>query len=415
MDRYPKSLSFPTAIGATTGGASQIPRLIVPGQGVLLFATTDAESPASFRILNAARQGLTITFSKDAVTVLDSRSDKPLCDPLNHQGLTKNRGAYYWFSLDYNNQRLYAGIGEARVETFTYKYTFHELAEQADANRAFLESLVTIEEVSATITPLRLVRDPVTYAIPLLVKEREHLTMRHIAEATFLPKANLSPIGQQLHDCIAGKRFVLDDAEFPDFSKAIEASIADGWCAQRLAEKATEFGPSNPKETYLRITLSQNNGESPGIPYVMEIWPPGHYSPVHNHAGSNAIIRVLHGSIDTHLYPYLCCEPTGIAPFATASFRKDDITWISPTLNQTHQLINTHKKTTCVTIQCYMYDEKDRAHYDYFDYVDSSGEKKQYEPDSDMEFVAFKELIRMEWRLRRQRTGCGCGFFGFCA
>ena len=54
-------------------------------------------------------------------------------------------------------------------------------------------------------------------------------------------------------------------------------------------------------------------------------------------------------------------------------------------------------KSTCITIQCYMYDENNNVHYDYFDYIDDNGNKQQYEPDSDMDFVSFKELIKNEW------------------
>lgn len=246
--------------------------------------------------------------------------------------------------------------------------------------------------------------------MPLIVKKTHQLTMDDIASAAYMPKANLSLIAQKLHDCIAGPFFVLDDADFPDFSKAIEASIAnpDGWCYQRLVEKATEFGPSNPAETYLRITLGQNNGESPGIPYVMEIWPPGHYSPVHNHAGSHAVIRVLHGAIQVRLFPYLCCDVSGVPAFATTAFSEGDLTWISPTLNQTHQLMNVGSKT-CVTIHCYMYDGTNRLHYDFFDYVDAAGVRQQYTPDSDMDFVAFKARMKAEWEARTAGTGCrGC-------
>jgi len=48
-----------------------------------------------------------------------------------------------------------------------------------------------------------------------------------------------------------------------------------------------------------------------------------------------------------------------------------------------------------------MYNGKDCAHYDYFDYVDAAGKIEQYDPDSDMNFVAFKELMRKEWAARK--------------
>jgi hypothetical protein len=83
--------------------------------------------------------------------------------------------------------------------------------------------------------------------------------------------------------------------------------------------------------------------------------------------------------------------------FGSADFDKDDITWISPDLNQIHQLKNQRLDDVCITIQCYMYDQKNRTHYDYFDYLDKNGNKQQYEPDSDMDFVLFKKTIQTEW------------------
>jgi len=44
-----------------------------------------------------------------------------------------------------------------------------------------------------------------------------------------------------------------------------------------------------------------------------------------------------------------------------------------------------------------MYEENNLAHYDYFDYIDEAGAQQQYEPDSDMDFVAFKARMKSEW------------------
>jgi hypothetical protein len=224
-----------------------------------------------------------------------------------------------------------------------------------------------------------------------------------------MPKANLVPIAQKMYECIAGPKFTLNTPDFPDFTQAIEYSIKTPglWCYKKIREKSREFNPDKPNiaETYLRITLGENNGESPGIPYVMEIWPVGHYSPIHSHANANAIIRVLSGEIHVSLYPFLSEGADIVPPFGSVSFKQDDITWISPTLNQVHQLKNLETNTyTCITIQCYMYQEKDGRHYDYFDYLGDKGVKHQYEPDSDMEFLTFKEHIRTEWNARPQPT-----------
>lgn len=301
----------------------------------------------------------------------------------------------YWFSLDAQNRRIYAGMGEPRIETAKYWYNFKE-----DSYKKVLECLSNIEH-NERIECRKVLKDPVTRAISLVVKDIDELSMDDIAMGWYMPKANLSMVSQKMYDCISGKKFVLNTVDFPDFSNAIEYSIKTPgcWCNTTLKNKATEFNKDKPniKETYLRITLGENNGESPGVPYVMEIWPVGHYSPIHSHAGADAVIRVLHGSIHVKLFPYLSEKMPG--PFSVANFIEGDITWISPTLNQTHKLENLRtNKDTCITIQCYMYNEKDRSHYDYFDYIDGNGEIQPYEPDSDMDYIAFKEKMRTEWR-----------------
>ena len=405
-------MSIPRSIRCT---GSTTP-LLIAGQGVFLFTST---TPASFYIytkdkskgplsspqggaLTSAEpmRGLHVHFTTVSVAIYQLPEGKLLVDPHNKQGFSTASDVSYWFSLDAQNQMLRAGLGEARIETQIYKYNLKD--------KLFLEELTYIHTTD-TITPLRLLRDPITRSVPLRVKRSHELTMEDIASGKVLPKSHLSAVSETLYDCIGWKSFSLNTPDFPNFSKAIEYSIATPglWCHETLKKKAGEFGKPNPLETYLRITLSENNGESPGIPYVMEIWPPQHYSPIHNHAGASAIIRVLHGDIHVKLFPFLSKDV--VTPFATADFKKDEITWISPTLNQTHQLTNHSNITTCITIQCYMYEKEDTAHYDYFDYIDESGNRKQYEPDSDMDFLKFKQRMKEEWEGRPVKSkGCWC-------
>ena len=372
----------------------QTDTLLVHGQGVFLFK--GSEPTCAFTIFSDDKKnGISVEFSATGVDVFTIPDGTELKDPDNNVGLVDASGAYYWFSLDAQNQVLYAGLGEPRLETATYEYYF------PTEHKAFLESLTHIVLHEDTgIFPLRILRDPVTSTVPLTVKDKDELTMEDVAAADYMPKANLSAVSQKMYECVAGKNFVLNTPDFPEFSDAIEYSIATPgcWCHETLLKKATEFSKDKPivAETYLRITLGQNNGESPGIPYVMEIWPPGHYSPVHSHANAEAVIRVLHGSIQVQLFPFLSKD---IDPFETAHFPEGDILWISPTLNQVHQLHNVGLET-CVTIQCYMYDTSDQEHYDYFDYINPDGAIEKYEPDSDMEFLQFKDLMRMEWEAR---------------
>jgi hypothetical protein len=368
------------------GAHVDVAQLSVAGQGTVIF---DASEPCTLRFTDAlCRTGLTVGFSDTGVLAHLIPSCEPLIDQNNTKGLSTQKGAYYWVSLDAQNQRIYAGIGEARKEAAIYSF-------QLKDKKAFLETITTVKPRALQIRSL--LRDPITGTVPLLVVPTDDLTMDAIAAGTAMPVANLSLTSQKLYNCISGRKFSLTTPDFPDFVKAIEYSIATPgrWCYERLKQKASEFGTNEPLETYLRITLGENNGESPGVPYVLEIWPPGHFSPVHAHGGSSAVIRVLNGGITVSLFPFLGAPEA----FTKVSVKKDDVTWISPALNHVHQLKNTGTDT-CITIQCYMYETSDTKHYDYFDYLDSDSAVQKFEPDSDMDFLSFKALMKTEWAER---------------
>lgn len=414
LHRSPMSLSFSKKNMALChyNNSNPIINLIVSGQCVLVFHVT-RDSTFTFYTQDRS-DGLEVSITTRGYVTRRLKTGTTYESQERNGGIVSHSGAYYWFSLDSQNQVLRAGVGEPRVETLTYMYAFSPRTVNMVENKKFMESLSLIE-LADTVSPIRLLKNPITTQLPLLVKDMDAITMDSVARNMYLPRSALSTAAQHLYGCIAGSRFVLNTPDFPDFVDAIEHSIrTDGlWCNKRLKEKATEFGSEpQPLETYLRITLGQNNGESPGVPYVMEIWPVGHYSPIHSHSEANAIIRVLHGSIKVDLYPYLCDDTitsgSGIGPFASKDFYEGDITWISPTLNQTHQLKNREtNKDTCITIQCYMYDESDTQHYDYFDYLGDNNVKMQYEPDSDMDFVEFKDRMRLEWENREKKhTQC---------
>ena len=371
---------------------------IVSGQGVFVFKNYKEE--VIFSLTNNKNNYLYVKFTDKSISVFNGNTKETYIDIKNNKGLIQNKDAYYWFSLDSQNQILRGGIGEVRLETSTYEYKFSykQGEEKYKINKKYLESLnyVVYDE---TIEAINLLKKPVVVNVPLKVKNTHELTMNDIAENRYISHSILSSTAQKLYNCISGKSFVLNDDDFPDFSKAIEYSISTPgcWCHEKLKSKSREFNPNQPniKETYLRITLGENMGNSPGIPYVLEIWPSEHYSPIHSHADTDAIIRVLHGEINVNLYPFLSSKK--IDPFGVKVFEKDEVTWISPELNQIHQLINKNLGSTCITIQCYMYNEENRLHYDYFDYINEDGKIKKYEPDSDKGFVEFKELMKIEW------------------
>jgi len=362
-------------------------------KGQCTFVFKDESSSINIRFTDIEQNTVITVILDDHVKVCCDIDE--YTDVNNHSGTVQIHGSYYWISINAETQEIFVGIGEPRMETVIYRCVI-------PTHKVLLESIASVHYEQNT-TILRILRDPIAKVVPLVVKNTDDLTMEDIALNRYMPKSQLSIVTQKLYDCISGKKFILDEDNFPDFSKAIEYSIATPglWCHEKLISKSREFNPNVPniKETYLRITLGENAGESPGIPYVMEIWPPGHYSPIHSHAEANAIIRVLHGTIHVKLYPFLSSHHDSVDPFGEADFTKDEITWISSYLNETHQLVN-KRDETCVTIQCYMYEKKNIRHYEYFDYLDGDGNKQQYLPDSDMDFISFKKQMQMEWNNR---------------
>ena len=89
---------------------------------------------------------------------------------------------------------------------------------------------------------------------------------------------------------------------------------------------------------YLRITIGPSANQSPGIPYVLEFWPPGAESPVHNHGSVCAIVKVLFGTIQNGTYNKMPSrvydadatdkfEPKQLFQF---DCNKGDALWMSP-------------------------------------------------------------------------------------
>jgi hypothetical protein len=377
---------------------------IIAGQGVLVFKPiNDIQAGTETELYfwnkeqsEGLKLKLTITETHKSIALIQLPSLTVLASKEN-VGLLEDALAFYWVSFDAQNLWIRFGVGEARLETNCFSY---QLEPENGKSKKFMEKICRFEIDEKIFRSIRFLRDPILDSVPLKVKNTDELTMSDIAWNSCMPKANLSEIGQKLYDNISGKNFVLNTPDFPTFTDAIEYSInTEGcWCNTKLKEKAGEFGEgADTQMVYLRITLGQNGGESPGVPYVMEIWPSGCFSPIHNHAGANAIIRVLYGQINVTLYPYLGSKE----PFGNKTFSEGDITWISPTLNQFHRLKNPSKDgLTCITIQCYLYDQDDKTHYDYFDYIDTHNGIGHYEPDSDMDFIEFKTRMMKEWNGR---------------
>lgn len=364
-------------------------KLIVKGQGTYALKTINTNGFQVKLVANDKHLLFTIDKNKSQLYSV-SNNKKELLVEHNHITLDKDINATYWLSINGLNGIFKFGIGEVRNDLTKFEF---------ETNLKWTHEIGSVEPSDNT-EPIMLYRDPIVYDPSLKIIPTDEITIEDIALNNYVVPTDLTESCQKLYNNISGKNFKLNTSDFPDFIDAIEYSIkTEGcWCFETLKEKANEFGEENPDETYLRITLGANQGDSPGIPYVIEIWPPNHYSPIHNHGQANAVIRVLHGEINVSLFPML--SEYHKEPFKSVTFRKDEITWISPRYNQIHQLHNKNEVgPTCITIQCYMYGDANTKHYEYFDYLENKS-IEQFTPNSDADYLTFKHIIKQEWSQR---------------
>ncbi|CAC5364263.1 unnamed protein product [Mytilus coruscus] len=190
--------------------------------------------------------------------------------------------------------------------------------------------------------------------------------------------------------------FVKYDVTGVLLSDAIRYCIETKGCIlnNRLEVKASGFGKRDIKGTYLRITLGQRLGKSPGVPYVLEIWPQGHYSPVQFMETQMPSLKFFFGSIHFMIYNKHVCD-TDSKPLKEFDAMKGDITWVDRNWYQTHKLVN-KSNDFCATIQCYNYHPEDKTHWPYFDYIRNNEKMAEFLPDSDFGFREMHEHIVLE-------------------
>ncbi|KAF9968767.1 hypothetical protein BGZ73_009155 [Actinomortierella ambigua] len=374
----------------------------VKGQGTISF-TFQTDQP--FRIVLGSEKNLEGTLlvlevnlkqtvlrsnngTDDAGVIAKTCDKKALLDP--------GTEISYWMSLDYMNARVRFGKGEMLPQLIVFEAPLTVAA-------STYKSLCYIGLATWTGTPLPVALDHMLWPLPVVLTPSpmlvpsDRMTLNMIAHNEATVVASLPDACRVLYGNVAGPDIKLDMPDFRDFSTAINHSIITPGCIcyEKLKKKAGEFGKFEPQETYLRITIGPNQGDSPGSPYVLEIWPGGHYSPIHDHGAACAVIKVLHGDIWVELYPALNPKITDF--FTEAIFHEGEVTYLTPEYYQVHRLVNRNQPgNMTATIQCYRYPDDNTVHWEYFDYIDGTTIKR-FTPNSDWEYSEFRELIRAEW------------------
>lgn len=362
----------------------------VMGQGTVSVLTNSVAETLSIVISNKEAAAIILEISHKAMTlwlkihnrriVLDRSEDPKLLLNANNEHLP------YWLSLDSNNQRIRYGKGEMLRVLMLYEYG---LQNESALNVA--KTIQHIQVTGATVEQLKILEMPINLDPAPYIVRSDAITLEILAENTATVIADLPTACQRLYANVAGSGVNLCPDDFPEFAQAIQYSITTpgALCNTRLAEKDPQFG-------YLRVTIDPNLGDSPGQPYVLELWPAQNGSPIHDHGDACAVIKVLHGQIKISLFSTLSPEIT--QPWKSLIATQGDVTFLTPDYYQIHQLFNPTEAggEFCATIQCYRYSDDNTQHYEYFDYIEGHT-IQQFTPDSDWDYLTFKALIKAEW------------------
>ncbi|XP_069136227.1 uncharacterized protein [Argopecten irradians] len=337
-------------------------------------------------------------------------------------GYDADKKISYWFSYNRDSLVLKYGKGYTMEETTELVYDFlagAKTSKEQEAIREKYHGLFNAEDVGLvqlfdTAKPtanagsdlidieksVSFRKNPFICNLSPFVLDSKQATLFTLDNGNYMLTGSLPPACKELYDNICNTDLnwppEVDDVLLSD---AIRFSIETKGCLlyNKLQEKTGEFGPdSGAEETYLRVTLGHSLGNSPGIPYVLEIWPAKHYSPIHNHGNANAVIKVLFGQINVSLYNKQTMDPKA-KPEKSFNATKGDVTWISRDWFQTHKLWN-NTDDYCATIQCYNFDAGDTTHWPYFDYVSENSTIEEFLPDSDFTFQDMRRKVLEEYR-----------------
>ena len=224
-------------------------KLIVNGQGTIGFAIAE-QAPFTFDIALDAAKGPAFKWEigADGVRLLE-RSYGDWEEVLRKPGVgvDPEPNCPYWFSIDTLNRVLRYGKGETRLACVQAEHWLSDKPKAPEKDYyGWLGTVAAVQVSAATKGTVDIWRDPVTVDPPLIVVPHDAITMDQMAFNHCTVPANLSPTGQQLYDNVAGKGFVLNTLEFPDFTEAIKRSILSerGWCYKR--KEPHKYLPQTP-------------------------------------------------------------------------------------------------------------------------------------------------------------------------
>lgn len=257
------------------------------------------------------------------------------------------------------------GIGYVMENNTMFMFTSNEIAAKGSLGQVNQVSIdPTVQLPSYTrYDPEALIQD----SPPLLVDYNE-LDLSNLQQ-NFITWVELPYQAQVLYSKIAGANVVLSQTEID----SINYSLENDGCL--LNEKLKNKTAQNPELGYIRGTFHNRFGNSPGHPFVLEIWPKGSHSPIHNHGDAVAIIKMLHGCLKSEWFNPLAQNSSDcvlIQPIKCEYLNKGQITWMTPDAYQTHRLSNADNRTATISIQAYSHVDSEIFLDEKFNYINDS-------------------------------------------
>ncbi|KAK9805001.1 hypothetical protein WJX73_010927 [Symbiochloris irregularis] len=370
-------------------------------------------------VLHVHKQGASIVLKhrqelSDSVEdfILATTSDKAAGV---HPGLTS-----YWLSLDVKGMVHY-GQGYHMEETTMLSCclcgnedlgidvaSIKLLASHAKLVRLHAPQLDAPLQAGSSHGAVTFERCPLTHNPPPIIKPSSGLCLLDLGWQQGIPSCCLPSPCKVLYEQLSSPAMTLDHLPslHGTLREAIRHSLATPGALLHTAVKAKagrRFAGGPSKQCYIRVGVSRCRGLSPGEPFVLEIWPSGHFSPVHNHGLAFGVTRVLHGSITVRVFnKHLHREKP--QQLQQHCLQEGQLTWFSPNWYQTHQLDN-QTDDFCCTLNGFQYGQDDGVCWPFMTCKGQQpGDVHEFEAVSDFEFSELRVQLLEELRLAKARA-----------
>ncbi|KAG8625012.1 hypothetical protein KVT40_006763 [Elsinoe batatas] len=131
-----------------------------------------------------------------------------------------------------------------------------------------------------------------------------------------------------------------------------------------------DFGPADPSRAYTRLLVDSINGRS-NLLFI--VWNPRKGSPVHDHADSHCVMKIIHGSLKETIYETPSVDsPSSLCVKKETDYRAGEVAHISDQIGL-HEVHN--KGPEEIAVSLHLYTPPNAADYGYHIYDPKTGRR----------------------------------------